>query len=185
MDIVGVEYHRHNKNDCLKSTIRNDSSLFKYSTMKVQFWASTLIALLFAACGNEANVAKDAEAKLEKEFQQQMITLHDEVMPYMGDINALKGQLNELLPTIEDSTLLKSANHTIKMLSGADEGMMDWMQKNGPLFQSLDHLKADNDHEAVMKHLRKEVADMEDIKEMTEKGIANAKELIEKVKPAE
>ena len=143
------------------------------------------MVFLIAACGNETNVAEDAEAKLEKEFHQQMITLHDEVMPYMGDINALKGQLNELLPTIEDSTLLNSAHHTIKMLSGADEGMMDWMQKNRQLFQSLGNLKANNDHEAVMKYLRKEVADMEDIKETTEKGIATAKELIEKVKPTE
>lgn len=136
--------------------------------------------LIFSACtGDAGSAVDDAAMAAEKELRQKMIELHDDVMPYMGEVNNLNSKLTDAMAGVEDSTLMKKMQRTIDMLGKADEGMMDWMQKNGQYFSSLEGLRGEMDHEGIMQFLKKEIADMEDIKEMTENGMKEAQDILD------
>ena len=136
--------------------------------------------------GTNVDAASAVVQEAESALRQKMVTLHDEVMPYMGEINSLNGQLNTALANIQDTAMVASIKGTVEKLTKADEGMMDWMQKNGKYFSSLDGLRESMDHEGIMSFLQTEISSMESIKEMAETGMTEAKKILESVSaPAE
>ena len=134
-----------------------------------------LIVMVCSYCTNNTsteneNTASEDQAK-EDQLRKDMIVLHDEVMPFMGAINKTQKELKEQLETIEDEAVKEKAAKIIEDLDKAHEGMMDWMHKNSKVFQSLDEMRAEMDHDAIIQYLNKEKADMQDIKELTNDGI--------------
>ncbi len=95
-----------------------------------------LLALLFLfiSCGPAHN---DEEVKL---LYDEVIRIHDEVMPKISDINKLKKRVRKLEKNDETSIAL------IKQLQDADDAMMDWMadfQKYKTLADSSKTVKMD------------------------------------------
>lgn len=80
-----------------------------------------LTATLLAACGQDKSAIKAME--------EESIALHDEVMPEMGTIIELKGQLKARMAAIDttDVNALAEVEALYMALENAEEGMKNWM----------------------------------------------------------
>lgn len=129
-----------------------------------------LLVCFTAACGQQG------EKNLE-ELEQEVMAIHDEVMPKMGLISALNDSLKSMYTHYKidsvpvDSTLLQTIDNHIKALSSADESMMQWMrnyEKPGP-----------NMTEAQKRtYFEKEKSKITDVRDTMLKAIANAQDFI-------
>lgn len=81
----------------------------------------TCLILLFG-CGHN----KPAKNDPAKPLYDEVMKIHDDVMPKMSDINRYQKQLRKQLDTESDSTK-KVILNAINNLEMADEGMMQWM----------------------------------------------------------
>ena len=99
----------------------------------------TLAILLYAAlvgCGNDD---KEIETKLNEE----VMVVHNEVMPKMGEASRLKRQLATFKQTVpdENAALKDSLINTILLLAKSEDMMSDWMANykypNPAVFLSL------------------------------------------------
>lgn len=103
------------------------------------------IILLFAVFGYSCK----QENKVEK-MKAEVMAVHDDVMPEMGNLMNLKSQLKEKissLDSLEGLANLEELNLLIQNLEEADEAMMDWMRNykdpSGEMTedQALEYLK--------------------------------------------
>ena len=80
-------------------------------------------ALLFSVACNSDD--KAAESKIN----QEIMVVHDDVMPKMGEINRLKRQLNTYKDNVPDDNaeLKDSLINAILMLAKMEDNMNDWM----------------------------------------------------------
>ena len=78
--------------------------------------------LTFAACKSEN---KEAETLLNQEIMK----VHDEVMPKMGEINRMKRQLGEYKDAVSDdnAAMKDSLINAILLLAKTEDNMNDWM----------------------------------------------------------
>ena len=97
--------------------------------------------LSFTACDN-----KDKEA--ETLLNQEIIKVHDEVMPKMGELNRMKRQIGAYKDAVSDdnAAMKDSLINAILLLSKTEDNMNDWM--NGYKYPNPD-LK----HGELMKYL--------------------------------
>jgi archaellum component FlaC len=87
----------------------------------------------------------------------EVMKVHDEVMPKMNDIYKLKGKLKERIDNTpglaEDKK--KEIERIIIRLDSASEGMMVWMRKFNPLPDSLGEEQAKEYLEGEMEKIKK------------------------------
>lgn len=69
---------------------------------------------------------------------EEIMAIHDAVMPKMGAINRLKRELQAFLPTTEDSLQTATINYSIRELLESEELMQDWMHNWAEISQGLD-----------------------------------------------
>ena len=107
---------------------------------KISFSQLMLILVLYS-CSSCTQEQGSDEVELSpdqlkvKEFEDEVLAIHDEVMPLMGKLVSLKEQLEEdnisLSASLEtganDQVILNSL--VISKLDAAHEGMMHWMRK--------------------------------------------------------
>jgi hypothetical protein len=125
------------------------------------------LAGLLSACsgGNQQKVDK---------LEAEVIAIHDEVMPKMGEIVELKAKLAEQMAN-QDSTKANYQQYKQKsdslsnMLTDADNKMMDWMDEYNP-----DTLKALKPDQALI-YLAAEKEKLEKLKTSTINSINAAK----------
>lgn len=68
-----------------------------------------------------------SSCKEKTNLEAEVIAIHDEVMPKMGDIHLAKKDLKKILTSsVDDSTKAEILN-LLSNLENADEGMMEWM----------------------------------------------------------
>lgn len=79
------------------------------------------LLLLFAL------VAVFASCKEKSNLEAEVIAIHDEVMPKMGDMHVARKNLRKVLSSTEDEKLKSKIMEMISDLESADEGMMEWM----------------------------------------------------------
>ena len=93
----------------MKSTLRNLAALL-------------FLATLAFGCKNDD---KEAETKIN----QEIMSVHDDIMPKMGNMNHLKMQLASYKDIVSDdnAALKDSLINGILMLSKMEDNMMDWM----------------------------------------------------------
>ena len=70
---------------------------------------------IFSACKEKSNL------------EAEVIAIHDEVMPKMGDMHLARKKLREVLSSTEDESVKTEILGMISDLENADEGMMQWM----------------------------------------------------------
>lgn len=126
--------------------------------MKKIFLTISIIASL-TAC------QKNAEDK-QKVMIDEVMAIHDEVMPKMDDLMTLKGSLDSAIKVSPDSA---KAKQLYAALDSADNQMMDWMQAYNP-----DQVKGKSDEE-VSKYYAEEKTKISSVKELTNKSIEDAK----------
>lgn len=142
---------------------------------------------LLAACGSGAEEPAAAEEtssqlKAEKELYDQMMAVHDEVMPRMGELNRISRSLKEYRenhPEMTDATRQR-IEQAIEQLEAADEGMMSWMGTD----RKPETLRSkDMEHQAIMDYLKKEEAAIRQVKQDMEQSMENGRQLLEQLNP--
>jgi hypothetical protein len=92
-----------------------------------------------------------------QELYDEVMKVHDEVMPKMNDVHSAKMALKEKLETISDSTSAEKSEieGKIARLDSASEGMMVWMRQFNPMPDSVGEDKAREYLEAEMIKVKK------------------------------
>lgn len=131
------------------------------AVMSTRFFTLVLLALSFSTC------AKFSEQQIQEQENawDQMMVVHDEVMPKLGDMNqisrALKPYLDEGI--LEDKALKEAINLILKSLETAEDGMMEWMAGIGQ--NPIDVMRASKSHEEIMAYIAEETAAITSVKD--------------------
>jgi len=139
-----------------------------------------LSTILFIACGEKKEQSatkslEEVQADLREELYNDVMAVHDEVMPRMDEIyrlkNKLQDELKELLDKKNEGNAARINNLTEKInaLEDAAKGMMVWMRQFDVLPDSLGH-------EAIMQGLSDEMKKIEKVKSDMLEAIERAKE---------
>lgn len=110
-----------------------------------------------------------AEEKLSQELNEQVMSLHDKLMPQTEQIVQLKGTLDSLSHG-KDSTHVK---RLIQSLDKADQSMMDWMHQFS--VDSLEKL----DVKAKVIYLGKQLGQLKHVEAITDSSLSAAKKYVQ------
>ena len=146
--------------------------------------ALLMVVVLAIACGpgktggegDEAAQEQNAQADAPKSLKDEVMAIHDEVMPKMGQIIALKSQLSKVLKTLEEAAepvneeRKKAIQEIIEELEAADNGMMGWMRAYRPVEEPID--------EEARKYLEAEKVKITKVKNDMLTSIENAQNLL-------
>lgn len=132
--------------------------------------------LVMSACSKsgEHNHSEHDTATEESPNQalyDQVMDVHDEVMPRMDDLMRLKRELQEKIANTPDMVVEKKAQleKMISNLDSASTAMMNWMHEFNPLPDSVDQEKAREYLESEIERIRK-------VKSLINETIDEAKE---------
>lgn len=128
---------------------------------------SAAICILLAACGGSG----DPVATL----QEEVLAVHDEVMPKMGDISrlerAFRKEREELVQSAQpDTTRIRLLGEHVDALQFANQSMMDWMH-------TFEAPPAGLPQEEALAHLRKELESIERVRQQMLESLENAQTL--------
>ncbi|NKI26189.1 hypothetical protein HCG49_06415 [Arenibacter sp. 6A1] len=126
-------------------------------------FAMLLIAISFSC--------KEEESKTQ---MQNVIAVHDEVMPKMGTISQLISQLEER--SMEDHTYMLAK----KDLELAHKAMMDWMKGFSERFSPNEIMKGQELSEEKQQWLDEEEVKVNALKEQMNSSIEKAQQLLQK-----
>ena len=144
------------------------------------FYHLIAIFIVFSCSGSareQDSKALSAEQQEVSELEDQVIAIHDEVMPRMGTLVSLKDQLiskNSALETsgnqgAKDLVIINSL--VIDNLDQAHESMMDWMRN----FEPVD---LEGDPDINKTYLQEELVKINSVKELVENAIEAAEEAL-------
>ncbi len=123
--------------------------------------------------GEHDHAGHDAvtEESPNQALYDQVMDVHDEVMPRMDDIMKLKRALQEKIANTPDMVVEKKQQMEtmISRLDSASTAMMNWMHEFNPLPDSVDQEKAREYLESEMERIRK-------VKSLITETIEKAKE---------
>ncbi len=142
-----------------------------------------LIGLLAVACK-----PKSGEQKAEVEEQnidrgnmqiqqkkwEEVMAVHDEVMPRMSEVNRLTEQLKERMETAPEAEK-QELSQAVQQLEAADKGMWDWMYGIKQLGELRDSLA----HEGIVEYLNTEEKKIAEVRDQILSSIDNAKALVD------
>jgi hypothetical protein len=121
--------------------------------------------IVFATCSCEV-----AEEKAKNALNEQVMVLHDKLMPQTEEIIQLKNQLDSL-STGKDSTHVKNL---ITSLSKAESEMMDWMHHFS--IDSLDKMEI----KKQVLYLQSQYNQLKNVQNITDSTLNAAKKYISK-----
>lgn len=105
-------------------------------------------------------------------LEDEVIAIHDEVMPKMGDMHMARKNLREILKKAEDEAAKTEILTMISDLESADEGMMTWMHE----------WKVPENEPEKTEYLEKEKVKITKVKVDMLTSLENAHKFIEKSK---
>ncbi len=106
---------------------------------------------------------------------QQVMAIHDEVMPKMGEIGKLVRQLK---PIVDSLGLDSPQGKAMRDLQDANKSMMDWMQGIGKRFDADEIMKGKALTEEKQKWLDEEEEKVKMVKDKINSSIANAEKIL-------
>lgn len=107
----------------------------------------------------------DSPAEGENILYKEVMSIHDEVMPVMGELMALNKQVKQKIDTVEDAKLKEALQQVSSELEAANEGMMNWMRKFNPNIKNMTY-------EETINYLTEEKKKIEEVR----KNMLSAKE---------
>ncbi|MET7028486.1 hypothetical protein [Sediminicola luteus] len=107
---------------------------------------------------------------------KEVMAVHDELMPKMGKIGRLVGELNKLEDSTETGQLYKAAKID---LQEANKAMMDWMKELGDRFDYEEIMKGKELTEQKQLWLNEEENKVKVLKEKINGSIERAEKLLE------
>jgi Mg2+ and Co2+ transporter CorA len=146
------------------------------TAMKLTYIIS-ILAIALASCnqsGKHEHHASEASTgdNPNSALYDQVMDIHDEIMPRVEDIYQLKKQLQDKIAATTDMAADKKQEleQVIAQLDSADRSMMDWMHTFRPLADSADQEKARVYLESEMEKIKK-------VKDLMNETIERAKEI--------
>ncbi|NJB71189.1 outer membrane translocation and assembly module TamA [Saonia flava] len=130
-----------------------------------------LITLLALSC------KKDKKEIEEPTQMEQVMAIHDEVMPKMSVIGKLVGELNDKVDSTEIGLKYEAAKRD---LQASHKTMMDWMQGFGDRFNSDEILNGKELTAEKQEWLSEEEEKVKALKEQINKSIEQAEALLKK-----
>jgi Mg2+ and Co2+ transporter CorA len=125
--------------------------------MKIRFLLLAALLILSSCSKNQQTpeAASDSDNPNQILYDQVM-DVHDEVMPKMDEIMKLKRSLQEQIANTPDMVVERKQQleKMISNLDSASHAMMDWMHKFNPLPDSTDQEKARAYLESEMERIR-------------------------------
>ena len=115
--------------------------------------------------------ACDKKPDNQKIMIDEVMAIHDEVMPKMDEIMSLKSSLDSVSKVSSDSVKARELSSALEV---ADNKMMDWMEEYNP-----DLLKGKSADE-ITKYYADEKAKISGVKDLTNKSIEDAKAFLSK-----
>ena len=139
-----------------------------YSYMK-KYYLILLSLTVTLACKTEKK-SPDEPSQME-----QVMAIHDEVMPKMGKLGKLVAELKQKVDTTEQGQNYEAA---MKDLQAAHESMMDWMQGFGERFDSDEILNGKALTSQKQEWLNEEEEKVKALRLQINSSIENAEELL-------
>ncbi len=134
----------------------------------------TILLIIAASCGQRShehehdNGAGDTVAASGNQaLYDQVMAVHDEVMPKLNDIYKLKEELKNQITEALPQDKKEEIEAMISKLDSASEGMMVWMRNFNPLPDSLGEEQAKEYLENEMEKIKKV---REEVREALEKA---------------
>ena len=137
---------------------------------KILFVFTVIFTILVISCKEEGK-----KENAEPTQMQEVMAIHDEVMPKMGKINTLIQELNAKIDTTEAGTQYVEAK---KDLEAAHKFMMDWMKGFGDRFTSDEIMKGKSLSDEKKKWLDEEEEKVNELRNQINSSIENAEELL-------
>lgn len=131
------------------------------------------IGLFYGSCKQDVKeVTKTATQKL---FDEVMV-IHDEVMPMMSEVHRQKRKLLDLLDHVDGINIIKEdIDPSILYLQESDERMMQWMA-------DLQSNRQDENTEASLDYFNKQKKKITTISRLIKTSINSAKKITDNVK---
>ena len=134
-----------------------------------------VIAVLIFTLSIGCKTDKKASVESESNQMEQVMAIHDEVMPKMGKIGSLVAQLRKKIDNDQGGAAEKKA---MEDLQDANKSMMDWMQDFGKRFDSDEIINGKALTDEKKKWLNEEEEKVKLVKEKINTSIANAEALL-------
>lgn len=133
-----------------------------------------IAGFMAVACANNSESSESSGEELEavenaEEMEKQLMEEHNEGMAKMQPARKLLAQLKEHQKTAEDTVAIQQG---IKALREAEMAMMDWMNN----YEKPSGVAATEGE--LENYLEQQEERMEEINDMLDEAIANAKELV-------
>lgn len=125
-----------------------------------------LSTLLFIGCKE-----KNENTLLLENMHNEVMQVHDDVMPQMSTTRKLKKELRKSLKEIKDGQKQKEITMTITALEAADESMMVWMEK----FKKPDYTQV----EIAKAYYNSEMDRINHVKDLFESSMASANGILQ------
>ncbi|WP_109300366.1 hypothetical protein [Aquimarina sp. AU474] len=137
------------------------------------FYAIIATMLFFISCNQLSKEEQEFDA-----LMQQVIDVHDEVMPKMGEMSNL---IKELEPKIDTTTNGQTYSKAQQDVKDAYDYMMTWMSNFSDTFpHDVDNEMSKEKLSSQMKLLKEEDIKVKKLKDQINASIKNAKALLEK-----
>ena len=137
--------------------------------MKTYHILIAIFCISFLSCKQEKK-SPDSPTQMEE-----VMAVHDEVMPKMGKLGKLVGELKAKVDTTEAGKQYESAMND---LQDANKSMMDWMMNFGNRFDSEEILEGKALTEQKQNWLNEEEEKVKALKEQINTSIAKAEALL-------
>jgi len=152
------------------------SKLFKLSNKTMSNFlnkiAILLILILLFSCKQENKTDEEQPTQMEE-----VMAIHDEVMPKMGKLSKL---VAELKAKVDTTATGKEYEVAMKDLQEANKSMMDWMMGFGERFDSDEILEGKELTQEKQTWLNEEEEKVKALKEQINSSIENAESLLKK-----
>jgi len=139
--------------------------------MKKLFTLLTIVGLL------SVTSCKESKKVEETSLMEQVLDIHDEVMPKMGTLGKLVGQLKPMADSLGAESIEAKA---MKDLQQANKSMMDWMQGFGNRFDPEEIMNGKELSEEKEQWLKEEEEKVKKVKEDINSSIQRAEEILKK-----
>ena len=112
----------------------------------------------------------------QKALYDKMMSVHDEIMPKMGDLMRYKRLIRERLEVLTRDSIanaeeIATLRKSLTDLDNAHDGMMDWMHKFNRNFEDMTK-------EEIMQYLEGELEKIETVGKMTNKAMEEARKAL-------
>ena len=136
----------------------------------IKFSITLFFVLITISCKNENKALNK-----EKSQMQEVLAVHDEVMPKMGKIGHLISQIDTKMNETDSSEVLVNASQNLK---DSHKEMMDWMKGFGERFDSDEILKGKALTDEKQKLLDEEELKIKKLRDKMNSSIKNAEDLL-------